>query len=158
VSSIAGPVATGSADLIINKREFKTVLTVDDGEILAIGGLLDENERRTLEKIPVLGDLPVVGALFRSKSRSRAKTNLMVFIRPTIVRSAADARRITAQRYGTIRADQLRVRPDEEPSIDALVRDYLGTVPPVVVEDRPGDVRYGPVQPAPVQTPVPRTR
>jgi general secretion pathway protein D len=115
VSSIAGPVATGSADLIINKREFKTVLTVDDGEILAIGGLLDENERRTIEKIPLLGDLPVVGNLFRSKSRSKAKTNLMVFIRPTIIRSAADARRITAQRYGTIRNDQLRVRPLEEP-------------------------------------------
>jgi general secretion pathway protein D len=158
VSSIAGPVATGSADLIINKREFKTVLTVDDGEILAIGGLLDENERRTIEKIPFLGDLPLIKNLFRSKSRSKAKTNLMVFIRPTIIRSAADARRITAQRYGTIRADQLRVRPNEEPSIDALVRDYLGTVPPVVVESRPGDVRYGPVQPAPVQTPIPRSQ
>jgi general secretion pathway protein D len=162
VSSIAGPVATGSADLIINKREFKTVLTVDDGEILAIGGLLDENERRTIEKIPFLGDLPLLGNLFRSKSRSRNKTNLMVFIRPTIVRTAADARRITAQRYGTIRADQLRVRPNEEPSIDALVRDYLGTVPPVAIESRPGDVRYGPVQPVPlpppVQTPIPRSQ
>jgi general secretion pathway protein D len=74
-----------------------------------------------------------------------------VFIRPTIVRTAADARRITAQRYGTIRADQLRVRPNEEPSIDALVRDYLGTVPPVVVQERPGDVRFGP--PPPPSTP-----
>lgn len=154
VSSIAGPVATGSADLIINKREFKTVLTVDDGEILAIGGLLDENERRTIEKIPLLGDLPLLGNLFRSKSRSKAKTNLMVFIRPTIIRSAADARRITAQRYGTIRNDQLRVRPLEEPSIDTLVRDYLGTVPPIAVEDRPGDVRYGPAPPPPPVAPV----
>lgn len=154
VSSIAGPVATGSADLIINKREFKTVLTVDDGEILAIGGLLDENERRTIEKIPLLGDLPLLGNLFRSKSRSKAKTNLMVFIRPTIIRSAADARRITAQRYGTIRNDQLRVRPLEEPSIDVLVRDYLGTVPPIAEESRPGDVRYGPAPPPPLPAPV----
>jgi general secretion pathway protein D len=154
VSSIAGPVATGSADLIINKREFKTVLTVDDGEILAIGGLLDENERRTIEKIPFLGDLPLLGNLFRSKSRSKAKTNLMVFIRPTIIRSAADARRITAQRYGTIRNDQLRVRPLEEPSIDTLVRDYLGAVPPVAIETRPGDVRYGPPPPPPLPAPV----
>ncbi len=149
VSSIAGPVAPRSADLIINKREFKTVLTVDDGEILAIGGLLDENERRTIEKIPLLGDIPVLGELFKSRSRSKAKTNLMVFIRPTIVRSKADARRVTAQRYGAIRADQLRVRPDEEPSIDALVRDYLGTVPPAVPETRPGDTRFGPVAPQP---------
>ena len=62
-----------SADLIINKREFKTVLTVDDGEILAIGGLLDENERRTIEKIPLLGDIPVVGELFKSRSRARPR-------------------------------------------------------------------------------------
>lgn len=154
VSSIAGPVAPRSADLIINKREFKTVLTVDDGEILAIGGLLDENERRTLERIPLLSSIPVVGELFKSRSRSRAKTNLMVFIRPTIVRSAADARRITAQRYGNIRADQLRVRPDEEPSIDALVRDYLGTVPPVAPEALPGDQRFGPAPPPPPPAPV----
>ncbi|MBD0324697.1 MAG: type II secretion system protein GspD, partial [Aldersonia sp.] len=154
VSSVAGPVAPRSSDLIINKREFKTVLTVDDGEILAIGGLLDENERRTIEKIPLLSSVPVIGELFKSRSRSKAKTNLMVFIRPTIVRSAADARRVTAQRYGTIRADQLRVRPGEEPSIDALVRDYLGTVPPVAPDVLPGDVRYGP---APVPAPVPAT-
>ena len=153
VSSIAGPVAPRSADLIINKREFKTVLTVDDGEILAIGGLLDENERRTLERIPLLSSIPVIGELFKSRSRSRAKTNLMVFIRPTIVRSAADARRVTAQRYGNIRADQLRVRPDEEPAIDALVRDYLGTTPPAAPESRPGDARFGPAVPQQQQQP-----
>jgi general secretion pathway protein D len=153
VSSVAGPVAPRSADLVINKREFKTVLTVDDGEILAIGGLLDENERRTLERIPLLSDIPVLGELFKSRSRQRGKTNLMVFIRPTIIRNAADARRVTAQRYGTIRADQLRVRPGEEPSIDALVRDYLGTVPPVAPAALPGDVRFGPAPPPPPSTP-----
>jgi general secretion pathway protein D len=153
VSSVAGPVAPRSADLVINKREFKTVLTVDDGEILAIGGLLDENERRTLERIPLLSSIPVVGELFKSRSRQRAKTNLMVFIRPTIIRNAADARRVTAQRYGNIRADQLRVRPGEEPSIDALVRDYLGTVPPVAPESLPGDVRFGPPPPPPSPRP-----
>jgi general secretion pathway protein D len=149
VSSIAGPVAPRSADLIINKREFKTTLTVDDGDIVAIGGLLDENERRTIERIPLLSSIPVVGELFKSRSRQRGKTNLMVFIRPTIIRNAADARRVTAQRYGTIRADQLRSRPGEEPSIDALVRDYLGTVPPVAPEALPGDVRFGPPPPPP---------
>jgi general secretion pathway protein D len=153
VSSVAGPVAPRSADLVINKREFKTVLTVDDGEILAIGGLLDENERRTLERIPLLSSIPVVGELFKSRSRQRGKTNLMVFIRPTIIRNAADARRVTAQRYGNIRADQLRVRPGEEPSIDALVRDYLGTVPPVAPAELPNDVRFGPAPPPPPPRP-----
>jgi general secretion pathway protein D len=70
----------------------------------------------------------------------------MVFIRPTLVRTAAEAREVTAQRYGYIRNEQLRARPTEEPSLDALVRDYLGTVPPVA-PPQPGDVAYPP-QPA----------
>jgi general secretion pathway protein D len=130
VSSIAGPVSGRSSDLILNKREIETVITVDDGEIVGIGGLLDDNERRTIEKIPFLGDLPAIGNLFKSKSRSRAKTNLMVFIRPTILRSPADARAMTERRYGYIRGMQYLQNPDQEPTIDELVREYMGTVPP----------------------------
>lgn len=147
VSSIAGPVSNNSSDLILNKREIETTITVDDGEIVALGGLLDDNERRTIEKIPLLGDIPVIGELFKSRSRSRNKTNLMVFIRPTIVRSAAEARAIAEQRYGYARREQLIDRPDREPTLDELVRDYLGTVPPAVTP-LPGDQV---VQPAPVQ-------
>jgi general secretion pathway protein D len=132
VSSIAGPVARGSTDLILNKREIETTITVDDGEIVGIGGLLDENERRTIEAIPLLGDLPLIGNLFRSKSRARNKTNLMVFIRPTVLRSAADARAMTERRYGYIRARQHAMNPEEEPSIDELVREYMGATPPAV--------------------------
>jgi general secretion pathway protein D len=130
VSSIAGPVSGRSSDLILNKREIETVITVDDGEIVGIGGLLDDNERRTIEKIPFLGDLPAIGNLFKSKSRSRNKTNLMVFIRPTILRSPADARAMTERRYGYIRGMQYLQNPDQEPTIDELVREYMGMVPP----------------------------
>ncbi|MCW2367062.1 general secretion pathway protein D [Sphingobium sp. B7D2B] len=138
VSSVAGPVSNNSSDLIINKREFETTVLVDNGDILAIGGLLDENERRTIEKIPLLGDIPLIGELFKSRSRAKAKTNLMVFIRPTILGSRADARKMTAQRYGYIRGQQMLANPDVEPSIDQLVREYLGTTPPVA-EPKPGD-------------------
>jgi general secretion pathway protein D len=131
VSSIAGAVTNNSADLILNKREIQTTMTVDDGQIMAIGGLLDDNERRTLEKIPLLGDIPVLGELFRSRSRTRGKTNLMVFIRPTIMRTAEDARKLAEQRYGYIRNQQLNERPDREPTIDELLRDYMGIEPPV---------------------------
>jgi general secretion pathway protein D len=131
VSSIAGPVSTQSSDLVINKRSFETVLTADDGQILAIGGLLNDDERRTIERIPLLGDVPLLGQLFRSRSRSHAKTNLMVFIRPTVLRDSADNAAFTARRYGQLRAAQLARNPDTEPEIDLLVRDYLGTVPPV---------------------------
>ncbi len=130
VSSIAGPVSRDFQDLILNKRELETTITVDDGEIVGIGGLLDDNERRTIEKIPFLGDLPVLGNLFRSKARSRAKTNLMVFIRPTILRSAAEAREMTDRRYGYIRNRQYLQNPTREPSLDELVREYMGVAPP----------------------------
>ncbi|RVT41006.1 type II secretion system secretin GspD [Sphingobium algorifonticola] len=151
VSSIAGPVSSNNSDLIINKREIETTVTVDDGEILALGGLLDDNERRTIERIPFLSDIPLLGELFKSRSRSRAKTNLMVFIRPTILRSKADAQRMTAQRYGYIRGQQLLGNPDAEPSLDALVRDYMGAVPPVAV--KPDDVTVEGVPQAAAQPP-----
>ena len=145
VSSVAGPVSSRSSDLILNKRTFETVLTVDDGDILAIGGLLNDDERRTIERIPLLSDIPLIGELFKSRSRSRTKTNLMVFIRPRILRSRADNAAMTAQRYAIVRNEQLRRNPDSEPAIDALVRDYLGTVPPAPLPPQPGDVTVGPV-------------
>jgi general secretion pathway protein D len=106
------------------------VITVDDGEIVGIGGLLDDNDRRTLQRVPFLGDLPVIGNLFRSRGRSRGRTNLMVFIRPTILRSAEDSRAMSARRYDYIRGQQLIATPEHEPSLDELVRDYMGTTPP----------------------------
>nr|MDX3901148.1 type II secretion system protein GspD [Sphingobium sp.] len=163
VSSIAGPVNNNSSDLIINKREIETTVTVDDGEILALGGLLDDNERRTIERIPLLSDIPGIGELFKSRSRSKTKTNLMVFIRPTILRSKEDARRLTQQRYGYVRDMQARRDPRVEPSIDELVRDYMGATPPVV-NAAPGQVVTPPegavVQPTatPPQVIVPESR
>lgn len=145
VSSVAGPVSSRNSDLIINKRAFETVLTVDDGEILAIGGLLNDDERRTIERIPLLSDIPLIGELFKSRSRTRSKTNLMVFIRPTILRNRDDNAALTARRYGYIRDFQLQRNPDVEPAIDALVRDYLGAVPPIPSAATPADVTVGPV-------------
>lgn len=130
VSSVAGPVSNNSSDLIINKREIQTTVTVDDGDVLVLGGLLDDNERRTIEKVPLLGDIPLLGNLFKSKARTRNKTNLMVFIRPTILRSRQDSLRLTEQRYGYLRAQQMLGFPDREPSLDTLIRDYMDGIPP----------------------------
>lgn len=157
VSSVAGPVSNSSSDLIINKREIETTVTVDDGEILALGGLLDDSERRTIEKIPLLGDIPGLGELFKSRSRSRSKTNLMVFIRPTILRSKEDARKLTQQRYGYVRSMQLQRNPDIEPSIDELVRDYMGAAPPIAAPP-PGDAVVEPAAAAPPQLIEPEVR
>lgn len=143
VSSVAGPVSSRSNDLVLNKREFETTLTVGDGQLLAIGGLLNDDERRTIERIPLLSDIPLIGELFKSRSRSRSKTNLMVFIRPTILRSRQDGDRLTARRYDYVR-DMQRVRnPDMEPSIDELLRDYMGATPPTEPNARANDIMIG---------------
>ncbi len=140
VSSIAGPVSSNNSDLILNKREVETVLTVDDGAIGVIGGLLSDEERRTIEKIPFLGDIPVLGNLFKSRAKTRAKSNLMIFIRPTVIRSAEENRRVTERRYGYLRLQQGLQDPTAEPSIDELVRDYMGASPPLPPAGEPGSL------------------
>lgn len=139
VSSIVGPVSNDFNELIINKREVKTTVTVKDREIIALGGLLDDNERRTIQKIPLLGDIPLLGELFKSRGKQRTKTNLMVFIRPTILRTAADAQALAARRYNYVRAAQLEFNPKAEPSIDEIVIDYLGANVPVAPPPGPND-------------------
>ena len=129
VSSIAGPVSEDFNELILDKREIETTVAVDDGDIVVLGGLLDRNERVTVERTPILGDVPVLGNLFRSNSRANVQRNLMVFIRPTIIDSAASARAVTAPRYDYIRRQELSRSPDGISDLDALVRDYMQAEP-----------------------------
>nr|WP_168555414.1 type II secretion system secretin GspD [Novosphingobium sp. SG720] len=138
VSSVAGPVSASNGELVVNKREIRTTVTVGDGEIIALGGLLDDAERRTLEKVPLLGDVPLLGELFKSRSKSHVKTNLMVFIRPTILRGGADRAALTARRMEAVRGAQSAFAPGREPSIDELVEDYLGAARPRT--PAPGDM------------------
>lgn len=137
VSSIAQ--AVGDTDFILNKRELETAVTVGNGQILALGGLLEDSEKRSLQGIPLLGDIPGLGTFFRSKTKSRVKTNLMIFIRPTIVRSQAEADELTANRWNSVREQQ--VARDGYSSLDAMAWDYFRAPPPY--EPRP----YPPVQP-----------
>lgn len=96
VSTIAGALTTASTlDPITNQRNIETTVLAEDGEIIVLGGLLQDDEQISAEKVPLLGDLPFLGNLFRSKSQTHTKTNLMVFLRPTIIRSAEDARPLT---------------------------------------------------------------
>ena len=133
VSSVAGPVSADFDELILNKREIETRVLVDDGAIVVLGGLLDQAERSSVDKVPLLGDIPILGSLFRSNRKSRDKTNLMVFIRPTIVGGPEDAQRVTAPRYDYMRNSQLRIDDGKqrEAALDVLVRDYLRAHPPV---------------------------
>nr|WP_314430953.1 type II secretion system secretin GspD [uncultured Brevundimonas sp.] len=131
VSSINGVLTRGASDLVLNKRELETTLVVDDGEIAVAGGLLDQNDRLSIDKVPGLGDVPVLGNLFKSTSRQRGRTNLMVFIRPTIIRTPGDAQQLSADRWGYMRGEQMRSQPGVEPSLDEMLRDYMRTQAPV---------------------------
>ena len=131
VSSVEGPVSVGSTELVINKREIETTALVDDGDIVVLGGLLDQKDTTSVQRTPVLGDIPGVGALFRSTARERGKTNLMVFIRPRIIRTIDDARNVTAPRYDYMRALPPMTEPDGDNSLDAVMRDYLNAARPV---------------------------
>jgi len=105
VSSVSG--AT-SVDVIINKREIKTSVIVDDGGTIVLGGLIDDAVQESVSKVPLLGDIPILGHLFKSTSTSVSKRNLMVFIRPTIVRDGVTMNKISQQKYQYIRAEQLK--------------------------------------------------
>jgi general secretion pathway protein D len=105
VSSISG--AT-SVDVIINKREIKTSVIVDDGGTIVLGGLIDEDVQESVSKVPLLGDIPILGHLFKSTSTTVRKRNLMVFIRPTIIRDGVTMNEISHKKYQYIRAQQLK--------------------------------------------------
>lgn len=151
VSSINGVLTSSANDLVLNKRELETTLVVDDGDIAVAGGLLDQNDRLSVDGVPGLSALPVIGGLFRSTSRQRGRTNLMVFIRPTIIRSPADAQALAADRWGYMRRQQLDNAPGVEPSLDEMLRDYMRAQPPVapdyVVTAPVGEVTAEPLPP-----------
>ncbi|PCI49723.1 MAG: type II secretion system protein GspD [Thalassobium sp.] len=100
--SVAQTSVDGSADLITNKRSIKTMILSADKETIVLGGLIRDDVREVVSKVPLLGDIPLIGWLFRSKSTSTVKSNLMVFLRPTIVSSSTGARELTQDKFNGI--------------------------------------------------------
>lgn len=96
-----------SSDLITNKRFIKTTILADDQQTIALGGLMQEDQSESMSQVPVLGRLPVIGALFRSRANDQTKRNLLVFLQPTILRDNSSATQISQNRYNQIRMLQL---------------------------------------------------
>ncbi|MCF2947416.1 type II secretion system secretin GspD [Paraglaciecola aquimarina] len=105
VSSVNG--AT-SVDISISKREIKTSVIVNDGGTIVLGGLIDDAVQESVSKVPLLGDIPILGNLFKSTTTSKRKRNLMVFIRPTIIRDGVTMNDISKRKYQYIRGEQLK--------------------------------------------------
>jgi general secretion pathway protein D len=99
------------AGVITNTRSIESTVLVDDGQIIVLGGLIQDSVNGGVSKVPVLGSIPVLGGLFRYNNHSRTKTNLMVFLRPTILRDSQGANALTSERYNYIRGEQLRAEP-----------------------------------------------
>lgn len=112
VSSVSGATAV---DISINKREIKTTVLVDDKGTVVLGGLIDEDVQESVSKVPLLGDIPIIGALFKSTRTDKRKRNLMVFIRPTIIRDGVTMNTISNRKYNYIRAEQLKRQADGIP-------------------------------------------
>ena len=134
VSSLSpSPVAT---DLITNKRSIKTTVLVRDQQTIVLGGLIEDTFRDNVQKVPLLGDIPLLGHLFRSTTTTKDKQNLMVFIRPVIIRDDATADIVTNAKYSYLRARQIDASLDDRglikkgavtlPDLDELVTQIPG--------------------------------
>jgi general secretion pathway protein D len=100
-----------AAGLITQKRSIESNVLVDDGSIVVLGGLLQDDAGQGDQKIPGLGDVPFFGNLFKAESKSRRKTNLMIFLRPVVLRSATDVEKFSTNKYNVIRDQQLQQQP-----------------------------------------------
>ncbi|OUD13139.1 type II secretion system secretin GspD [Thioflexithrix psekupsensis] len=143
--------AIATADVVINKRTIKTSVIIEDGNMIVLGGLIDEDLQQNSQKVPGLGDLPVVGHLFRSESTKKVKRNLMVFLRPVILRDAATEMAVSSEKYNYMRAKQLDQReqgaallPASEVPVMSELSDFLRVLP-----------GHAPIRPAAMNEPMP---
>ena len=125
------PVSTTikSADLITNKRSIESNVLVNDGSIVVLGGLLQDEYSGNQEKVPGVGDVPLFGNLFKSETRSRKKTNLMVFLRPVVVRDAAQSDTLSLDRYDLMRLRQELAQPTPSKVVPVNEAPVLPTLP-----------------------------
>lgn len=134
VSSIDESRSNSTTGIVTNKRAIDTSVLIDDGQIIVLGGLLEENVTLTSNSVPGLGSLPVIGSLFRYDTRKRTKTNLMVFLRPYVVRDANRSASVTMDRYDYMRRAQAAVQPGEHwalPDMQAPMLPTPGSAPTV---------------------------
>ncbi len=125
-SSVAGQIISSSTDLITNKSTIETKALIDDGDVLVLGGLIDQTEQYFDSQVPLLGDVPVLGNLFKTQGKSTDRRNLMVFIRPTILRDRDTARSATSKKMDYIRARELLSSDRPKSEMDRLIEQATG--------------------------------
>jgi general secretion pathway protein D len=126
VSSVIASTASSATGPTTNKREIKTSVVVDDGNTIVLGGLIEDKGSDSIEKVPLLGDIPLLGEFFKFTNKSKSKTNLMVFLRPVIVRSERDAALFSFDRYEQIHASHPHLTERRE----FILRRFEPRIPP----------------------------
>ena len=122
VSSVVKTTTSGIDSPTIRQRKMKTSVVVQDSEALALGGLIQEKETTGKSKVPVLGDIPGLGVAFRNKSNAISRTELIIFIRPRVIRDLHEARQVTAEFRRELGVQAPRVRRDAPTPGDELLR------------------------------------
>jgi general secretion pathway protein D len=112
VSSVDPATSSSSNGPTTNKRSIDSTVLADDGQFIVLGGLIQDDVNNGADRVPVLGSIPILGNLFRYEKRDRTKTNLMVFLRPVVLRDAQSAASLTGDRYDYIRKEQIQVKPE----------------------------------------------
>ncbi len=162
LSSIQNTLTAAQGGIITNKRSFESTVLVEDGNIVVLGGLIEDRNDNSKSQVPVLGDLPVIGGLFRYENRGRKKTNLLVFLRPYVVRDERTSSALALDRYDYIRG---QVAAGTVPD-NFIFRDLQGRqlpasppVPPSMrrPEDAPGSPATGAPAPGAEPAPLPRS-
>ncbi len=151
VSSVQASSINSSTGLITNKRSIESNILVDDGAIVVLGGLLQDEYSGNTEKVPVLGDIPVVGNLFKAETRSRRKTNLMVFLRPVVVRDSGQSDALSLDRYDMMRGKQEQAQPGSSVVVPVNTAPVLPPVQRIELQPAPATI----TSPVPTQRVVP---
>ncbi len=142
VSSVDPASVNSSTGLVTNKRSLESNVLVEDGAIVVLGGLLQDTTASNQNRVPGLADIPLFGALFRSESKSRVKTNLMVFLRPVIVRDGASTEALSLERYQNMR--NLQLDTENQDKLNSIRYNYGTPALPAVTPDTPLQLQSSP--------------
>jgi general secretion pathway protein D len=150
VSSIRD--ATNASGIILNKRSLESNVLVDDGQIIVLGGLISDDVQTSTQQVPILGSIPLLGALFRYDSRKREKISLMIFLRPVVLRDATQTANLTGDRYDTIRGIQSGSQVQDRFPLPSMPGPQIPSQLPPLMPGQPPVPR-----PVPAAAPAPAT-
>src|SRR5277367_1189419 len=148
--SSPGAKITDSADISTNKRSIKTTIIIEDGGIIVLGGLMQDTVTESEDRVPVLGAIPLLGNLFKSRSGSRQKSNLLVFLRPKILRDQAATEAVSTSKYNEIRDEERNLHKGKITLLPGEKQPSIPQIPP-----KSPDAQHGTTSVAPAAQPVP---